>query len=61
MVVQEKLQEHGLCSCFRWQLDPSGANHDHSNWRFFFETYLGLDALQSLLGRYITRYKVQLH
>jgi len=59
MVIQEKLQEHGLCSCFRWQLDPSGANHDHSNWRFLFETHLRLDALQAKLGRYITRYNVQ--
>jgi hypothetical protein len=59
MVIQEKLQEHGLCSCFRWQLDPSGNNHDHTNWRFLFETHLGPDAVQILLGRYIARYKVQ--
>jgi hypothetical protein len=61
MVIQEKLQEHGLCSCFRWQLDPSGNNHDHSNWRFLFETHLPIEALRALLGRYVTRYNVQFH
>jgi len=60
MVIQEALQEHGLCSCFRWQLDPSGNNHDHSDWAFLYETYLRPDAVQTLLGRYTTRYKVQL-
>ena len=59
MVIQETLQDHGLCSCFRWKLDPSGNNHDHSNWRFLYETHLGREAVQDLLGSYVTRYKVQ--
>jgi hypothetical protein len=59
MVIQERLQEHGLCSCFRWRLDPSGNNHDHRNWRFLFETHLPVEALHALLGRYVTRYNVQ--
>jgi hypothetical protein len=59
MVIQEKLQEHGLCSCFRWQLDPSGHNHDHTNWCFLFETHLRRDAVQTLLNHYIARYNVQ--
>ena len=59
MVIQDKLEEHGLCSCFRWELDPSGAHRDHSNWRFLFETYLGSDALLKLLGNDATRYQVQ--
>ena len=61
MVIQEKLQEHGLCTCFRWKLDPSGNNHDRTNWRFLFETHLGRDDVHTLLGRYIARYKVQFH
>ena len=60
MVVQDTLEEHGVCSCFRWEPDPSRPKRDHSNWRFFFETNLKLDNLLDLLGHYVREYKVQL-
>jgi hypothetical protein len=60
MVVQDKLEEHGLCSCFRWEPDPHRPKRDHANWRFLFETNLRLDKLTDLLDYYVHQYNVQL-
>ena len=60
MVIQDELEAHGLCSCFRWEPDPSRAKRDHVNWRFFYETNLRLDAIQDLLEHYVLQHKVQL-
>ena len=60
MVVQDKLEEHGLCSCFRWEPDPSRPRRDRANWRFLFETNLKVDKLQDLLDYYVRQYNVQL-
>jgi hypothetical protein len=60
MVVQDKLEEHGLCTCFRYEPDPRRPKRDRANWRFFFETNLKLEKLRDLLGGYVHQYKVQL-
>jgi hypothetical protein len=60
MMVQDTLEEHGLCSCFRWEPDPRRPKLDRVNWRFFFETNLKLDTLQDLLGHFVHQYNVQL-
>ena len=60
MVVQDKLEEHGLCTCFRWEPDPRRPKRDRVNWRFFFETNLKLDTLRDLLDYYVRQYNVQL-
>jgi hypothetical protein len=51
IAVQEKLQEHGLCSWTRWDPEPP-------YWRFFFETNLDKAALGRLLGELAERYQV---
>lgn len=54
VAVQERLQNHGLCSYTRWDPEPP-------HWRFFFETYLSSEELGELLGdlkkRFNIRYK----
>jgi len=54
LFVQEKLQNHGLCSYTRW--DPVSPN-----WRFFFETNLKPEKALELLGKYVERYQVNLN
>jgi len=51
IAVQEKLQEHGLCSWTRWDPEPP-------YWRFFFETSLEKSSLGQLLGDLAKRYQV---
>ena len=51
IVVQEKLQDHGLCSYTRWDPEPP-------YWRFFFETNLQKQAMTSVLGNLTQRYHV---
>lgn len=51
IVVQEKLQDHGLCSYTRWDPEPP-------YWRFFFETSLEKQAIARLLGDLARRYQV---
>jgi hypothetical protein len=58
MVIQEQLQDHGLCSCLRWEPEPRRTGSDHINWRFCFETNLTPKEALALLGRYADRYKV---
>jgi len=60
IMVQDKLEEHGLCSCFRWEPDPSRPKHDRANWRFLYETNLKRDRLRDLLDYYVHQYNVQL-
>lgn len=60
MVVQDKLQDFGLCSCLRWDPDPRPAGDDRSNWRFLFETNLQPVEALDLLGGYASRYNLQL-
>jgi hypothetical protein len=60
MVVQDRLEEHGLCTCFRWEPDPHRPWRDRVNWRFLFETNLKSDKLKDLLGFYVRQYNVQL-
>ncbi len=54
LVIQEKLQRHGLCSYTRWDPDPP-------KWRFFFETNLKPTEALQVLGKYVVRYQVRLH
>jgi hypothetical protein len=51
IAVQEKLQDHGLCSYTRWDPEPP-------YWRFFFETNLEKQALARLLSDFVERYQV---
>lgn len=51
IVVQEKLQDYGLCSWTRWDPEPP-------YWRFFFETNLEKQAIVGLLGDLAQRYQV---
>ena len=51
IAVQEKLQEHGLCSWTRWDPEPP-------DWRFFFETNLEKQMIARLLGVLAQRYQV---
>jgi len=64
IVVQEKLQDFGLCSFTRWDPDPRPARarsqEPHSHWRFFFETNLKRTDTLDLLGSFATRYNIQL-
>ena len=52
-VIQDRLQNHGLCSCQRWEPDPP-------NWRFFFETNLKPSEALNLLGKYAQRYNISI-
>ena len=52
IAIQEKLQDHGLCSYTRE--DP-----EWPHWRFFFETDLNCGEALELLGQYVTRYRIQ--
>ena len=52
IAIQEKLQDHGLCSYTRE--DP-----EWPHWRFFFETNLRPEQTLALLGKYAARYRVQ--
>jgi hypothetical protein len=60
MVIQERLQDHGLCSCLRWDPEPKPNGSDRVNWRFFYETNLKPAQALNVLGHYVARYKVQL-
>jgi len=52
-VIQDELQQFGVCSYSRWEPLPP-------NWRFFFETNLKpLEAL-NVLGSYAKRYNVRI-
>ncbi len=51
IAVQEKLQDHGLCSYTRWDPEPP-------YWRFFFETNLEKKAITGLLDDLARRYQV---
>lgn len=51
IAVQEKLQDHGLCSYTRWDPEPP-------YWRFFFETDLGKQVLARKLGDLAKRYHI---
>jgi hypothetical protein len=51
IAVQEKLQDHGLCSWTRWDPEPP-------YWRFFFETNMKKQVIVSLLGNLAQRYQV---
>jgi hypothetical protein len=51
IAVQEKLQDHGLCSYTRWDPDPP-------YWRFFFETGLEKQVVVQVLGSLAQRYQV---
>jgi hypothetical protein len=52
-VIQDELQQFGVCSYSRWEPLPP-------NWRFFFETNLKpLEAL-NVLGSYAKRYHVRI-
>ncbi len=52
-VIQDRLQDHGLCSYQRWEPDPP-------NWRFFYETNLQPSEALTLLGQYAARYNIRL-
>ena len=52
IAIQEKLQDHGLCSYTRE--DP-----EWPQWRFFYETYLDRTEALSMLGKFVTRYHIQ--
>ena len=52
-VIQDRLQDHGLCSCQRWEPVPP-------NWRFFYETNLQQSEALTLLGQYTARYNIHL-
>lgn len=54
LTIQEKLQNHGLCSYTRWDPDPP-------NWRFFFETNLKPEKTLEILGKYVERYQVDVN
>jgi hypothetical protein len=51
-IVQDKLQNHGLCSYSRWEPAPP-------NWRFFFETNLEPSEAMHVLGSYAARYNIR--
>ena len=51
IAVQEKLQDHGLCSYTRWDPEPP-------YWRFFFETNLEKQIIARLLGDLARRYQI---
>jgi hypothetical protein len=51
IAVQEKLQDHGLCSWTRWDPEPP-------NWRFFFETNLRKKSIMRILGHLAQRYQI---
>ena len=52
IVVQERLQDHGLCSYTRE--DP-----EWPNWRFFYETSLKRWEALELLGQFAARYNIR--
>ena len=64
MVIQDRLQEHGLCSCTRWDPDPAyrgdWEKEIPTHWRFCFETNLPASDALALLGKYVDRYHVQM-
>lgn len=64
MVIQDKLQEHGLCSCTRLDPDPAyQGDWEHetpTHWRFFYETNLQRSEALHVLGTYAARYRVQM-
>ena len=51
LVVQDKLQNYGLCSFTRPDPDPP-------NWRFFFETNLKPERTIKILAQYVDRYQI---
>ncbi|UCC62523.1 MAG: hypothetical protein JSV36_17435 [Anaerolineae bacterium] len=51
IAVQEKLQDHGLCSWTRWDPEPP-------YWRFFFDTNMERQAITKRLGDLAQRYQV---
>ncbi|OQY18640.1 MAG: hypothetical protein B6I35_12735 [Anaerolineaceae bacterium 4572_32.2] len=51
IAVQEKLQDHGLCSYTRWDPEPP-------YWRFFFETSLEKETIDKVLGSLAQRYQI---
>lgn len=51
IAVQERLQNHGLCSYTRWDPQPP-------DWRFFFETDLDEEEIIRLLGNLCQRYQI---
>jgi len=63
MVIQDKLQEHGLCSCTRLEPDPAHfGDVEHENWtrwRFFYETNLKRTEALMVLGKYADRYRIR--
>jgi hypothetical protein len=52
-VVQDQLQNVGLCMYSRWEPVPP-------DWRFYFETNLKPSEALSLLGGYAERYNVRI-
>jgi hypothetical protein len=62
MVIQDRLQDHGLCTCTRWAPDPTyrgdWEQEKPTHWRFFFETNLKETEALALLGSYADRYQV---
>jgi hypothetical protein len=64
IAIQERLQQHGLCSLLRWDPDPNyranGEEEPQTHWRFFFETNLKRTEALSLLGTYAARYNIHL-
>jgi len=63
IVIQERLQDYGLCSYLRWDPDPHYRGtldeEPQVHWRFFYETDLKRSEALSLLGAYATRYDIQ--
>ena len=54
LVIQEKLQNYGLCSYTRPDPEPP-------KWRFFFETNLQPENTKKLLGKYVERYQIDIN
>jgi hypothetical protein len=54
LVIQERLQNYGLCSYTRPDPEPP-------KWRFFFETNLKPENTKELLGTYMDRYQIDVN
>lgn len=52
-VIQDELQQFGLCSYSRWEPVPP-------NWRFFYETNLSPTETLDVLGTYARRFNVRI-